>query len=83
MRESVLVRPDVLDFPATADPLVLCFAQDPVADFPLRDPFAEWPLLPAVRVAPGRASDVRRGCRALLVACAGLRLRPWAAGRLK
>ena len=75
LRDNVPVRPEELDFPATADPLPLCFAQDPTADFPLRDPFAEWPLLAAVRVVPGRASDVRRGCRAFPDGGAGLRLR--------
>jgi hypothetical protein len=83
LRDNVPVRPEELDFPATADPLPLCFAHDPTADFPVRDPFAEWPLPPDVRVAPGRASEVRRGCRAVADGCAGLRLRACGAGRLK
>ena len=73
LRDNVPVRPAEPDFPLTAAPFALRFAQLPTGDFPLRVPLDEWPLELAERPAAGRASALRRGVRALAADCAGLR----------
>jgi hypothetical protein len=87
-RDNVPARPDepVLE---AIDPLAPRLLQTPTADFPLRAPLDvrvaldERPFPLAERVTPGRESELRRDGRALLEACAGLRLRACGAGRLK
>jgi hypothetical protein len=75
LRDNVPVRPAEPDFPLTAVPFALRFAQLPTGDFPLRVPLDEWPLELAERPAAGRVSTLRRGVRELDADCAGLRLR--------
>ena len=82
-RDKVPVRFEEPDFPLAAVPLPLRFDHDPTGDFPLRDVPEEWALPLAERADAGRGSEFRRGDRALLLACAGLRLRACCAGRLK
>jgi len=83
LRDNVPVRPEDPGFPVTTAPLPFRFAHVPTGDFPLRVPFDEWPLELVERPAAGRVSEVRRGVRALVGDCAGLRLRACWAGRLK